>query len=250
MLLVFVQQLNSYTKARAVTFLRIPFLAVAVYGLGYQKGIIDYAQNPIEKDKELLSGMFQNMGTVDIVHPKNFSNEYNRRVQRVGRRIIGVAQKYVKEELKSAQSRVLSSLSNSEVKDIDADKLSKLYQRNDEVLFWSEANQRLMKKSNGEDGEWKILLLECPVPNAFVSEMFPNRIFVTTSMLEKYVENDDELGLIFGHEISHLIHGHNTQSNASSLILRSIEMTIIALDPFDGTISILLVHSSKTEMMI
>ncbi len=29
----------------------------------------------------------------------------------------------------------------------------------------------------------------------------PETIFVTTALLEKFVENDDELGLVLGHEV-------------------------------------------------
>ena len=176
------------------------------------------------------------MGTIEVIDPtKHMKNENNRRAQRVGRRIITAAMKYVSDELESAQKEVVAKLSDKDLMEQNnQDKLETLIQQDDMVMFWSEALKRLVGQSNSIESGWRVFLLDSPVPNAFVSEMFPGRIFITTSMLDKYVDNDDELGIIFGHEISHLIHGHNTQANASSLILRSIEMTIIALDPFDG----------------
>ena len=46
------------------------------------------------------------------------------------------------------------------------------------------------------------MLIPSEMPNAFVSEILPHRIFITTSLFEKFIESQDELALVLGHEIS------------------------------------------------
>jgi Zn-dependent protease with chaperone function len=68
--------------------------------------------------------------------------------------------------------------------------------------------------------------------------MLPQRLFVTTGIFDQFVNNDDELAMILGHEISHLIQGHLSESSMFESFLRGIEIVILMIDPTDGLLSL------------
>ena len=53
---------NWILLGRAVRYLRIPFLVVSVYGLGYQQGIIDDSRNPQQTRGALLDNVLAGVG--------------------------------------------------------------------------------------------------------------------------------------------------------------------------------------------
>ena len=75
-------------------------------------------------------------------------------------------------------------------------------------------------------------------PNAFVSEILPQKIFVTTGLFDKFVKNDDELAMILGHEVSHLIEGHFSVSSYAESWIRGAEILVLMLDPTEGLLSL------------
>ena len=75
-------------------------------------------------------------------------------------------------------------------------------------------------------------------PNAFVSEMLPQKIFVTTGLFDEIVNNDDELAMILGHEVSHLIKGHGSEASAFESLIRGAEILVLLLDPTEGLLSL------------
>eukprot|EP00546_Thalassionema_frauenfeldii_P005521 CAMPEP_0178923318 /NCGR_PEP_ID=MMETSP0786-20121207/16652_1 /TAXON_ID=186022 /ORGANISM="Thalassionema frauenfeldii, Strain CCMP 1798" /LENGTH=180 /DNA_ID=CAMNT_0020597799 /DNA_START=98 /DNA_END=640 /DNA_ORIENTATION=- len=52
----------------------------------------------------------------------------------------------------------------------------------------------------------------------------------------KEIYNDDELALVLGHEVSHLVLGHVSKENAFDKIL--IEVLLLSLDPTEGFLSL------------
>lgn len=64
------------------------------------------------------------------------------------------------------------------------------------------------------------------------------RFFITTSMFDKYIENEDELAVILGHEMSHLILGHVSQRNSMETMLRTFEVLLLSMDPTEGIVSL------------
>jgi len=64
--------------------------------------------------------------------------------------------------------------------------------------------------------------------------MLPQKIFVTTGLFDQFVENDDELAIILGHEISHLIKGHCSKTSGFESIIRGVEILFLLLDPTEG----------------
>lgn len=89
-----------------------------------------------------------------------------------------------------------------------------------------------------QQGPWKFVLIPSDLPNAFVSELFPHRIFITTSILQKFIATQDELALVLGHEISHLILGHSSARNRLETVFRTIEILLLSIDPTEGLLSL------------
>lgn len=259
-----------YFTAKILRAMRIPFLVVSVYQLGYAKGIVDFARNPEGKTTELLKNAVLN-GVVDMDDPDTriyinkegsqlvYAEEFSRRLIRkskadnsiyfkskereaqarrialVGERIVNAARLYVTEKLNKVIGEQKDHMPEELASDPDA-----LHQaliiKNDEYAKWHAAKERMIL-----GGKWKFVLLSSSVPNAFVSELAPATIFVTTSFVDTFIHNDDELGLILGHEVSHLIFGHNSEAVSIKTTLKTIEILLLSLDPTEGLISIFII---------
>eukprot|EP00592_Proboscia_alata_P001429 CAMPEP_0194383108 /NCGR_PEP_ID=MMETSP0174-20130528/65184_1 /TAXON_ID=216777 /ORGANISM="Proboscia alata, Strain PI-D3" /LENGTH=284 /DNA_ID=CAMNT_0039169031 /DNA_START=697 /DNA_END=1551 /DNA_ORIENTATION=+ len=107
-----------------------------------------------------------------------------------------------------------------------------------DVKNWFEAYGRVM--NNDTRPKWRFHLIKSDIDNAFVSELSPQQIFVTTGMINKYISNDDELALIFGHELSHLILGHSSEKNTVDMMFRTVEILLLSVDPTEGFLSMVL----------
>lgn len=77
-------------------------------------------------------------------------------------------------------------------------------------------------------------LIDTPIPNVFVSELKTHSIFIDT---------DDQLALLLGHEISHLILGHSTTTNKIESTLWIFEVLLLSIDPTEGLLSVVLLSS-------
>jgi len=259
-----------YFTAKVLRAIRIPFLVVSVYQLGYAKGIVDFARNPEGKTTELLKNAVLN-GVVDMDDPDTriyinkegsqivYAEEFSRRLIRrskvdnsiyfktnereaqarrialVGERIVNAARIYVTDKLNQVIDEQKDHMPEELASDPDALHQA-LILKNDEYTKWHAAKERMIL-----GGKWKFVLLSSSVPNAFVSELAPATIFVTTSFLDTFIHNDDELGLILGHEVSHLIFGHNSEAVSIKTTLKTIEILLLSLDPTEGFISIFII---------
>lgn len=231
---------SQYWKrvARVVKYIRIPFLVLSVYGFGYQQGIIDDSRNPQGTQQALLDNVFASVGVYDRAHVHivqdgdsylKSSNKSCKRIAKIGRSIVKVARQYVQQqiELKAKEIRAKLPL------DITEEQFLAVLMRNDDFQRWYKAKSQL-------EGNWSYLLLETKLPNAFVSEILPKRIFVTISMLD-IISNDDELALVLGHEVSHLILGHVSERNTAETTLRTMEVLLLSVDPTEGLLSLAVV---------
>lgn len=92
---------------------------------------------------------------------------------------------------------------------------------------------------------WQYIVVDSPQPNAFVSEVLPQRFFITTAMMD-VASTPNELAVILGHEVSHLILGHVTQTNQVETFLRAVEVLLLSLDPTSGLVSLFVVGGLAT----
>jgi Zn-dependent protease with chaperone function len=245
-------------------YLRIPFLVLSVYGIGYQQGIMDYSREPQNMESKLLDTILAGVGCVTpedregvmiayegewrtllarfrAHHLKvhggediGYDEEYRRVVMLrniaiVGEKIVKVAQIHVKEKLKEAVKDATCDLPPEVLE--NESRLYKALDGVEDVELWTRARRHM-------DGQWKYVLIPSSVPNAFVSEILPHRIFITTSLLQQFVETQDELALVLGHEISHLILGHSSAQNSFETSFRTIEILLLSLDPTEGLLSL------------
>jgi len=226
--------------ARFARVTRIPFLVLSVYGLGYQQGIVDDIRDPKNTREAIMDNVLMsvNVTSRDDVYSVSDDeinssplNSFRPRMQEVariatiGRSVILAAREYVKQQLEARARLIRAKLPP----DMPEEQCLIILDKDEEVKKWRKATMHL-------NGSWSYLLLETPVQNAFVSELLPKRIFVTTSML-KEIYNDDELALVLGHEVSHLVLGHVSKENRFDKILITIEILLLSLDPTEGFLS-------------
>ena len=237
---------NWILLGRAVRYLRIPFLVVSVYGLGYQQGIIDDSRNPQQTRGALLDNVLAGVGasrdTMDVIHDGEaglFSSTQThaetKRVAAIGRKLVQVAKIYVKNELKETEDRIQANLPSDKA---TYDQLVTAFAADQPYQQWTMALRRL-------EGDWSYLILQTKLPNAFVTEILPRQIFITTAMFQ-FIENDDELALILVHEISHLILGHLTKQNGLETMLRTVEVLLLSMDPTEGIVALAIIGALAT----
>ena len=198
--------------ARVVRFARIAGVVASVYALGYQQGVINCTRSPRLMEDELLQTILADVGvrSKEQVHifsaqdtPAFYDTTPKGKLQaqtiRIGNDIIRCASLYVRQELVQA----IKAVSEQLPPDISPAQAQKLLQEDEYVKYWELALYRV----EGENLHlpWKYVLVDSPLPNAFVSEILPQRFFITTSMFQHFIANQDELAVILGHEISHLI---------------------------------------------
>lgn len=252
--------------ARIAYYIRIPALVLSVYGIGYQQGIMDFAREKETMEAKLLQTVLAGVGCTSredregvlIAHEGDWRNllsrykvnfhrhhatnednstyeqQYKRMVMLrdvaiVGEKIIRVARMFVKSKQQEAIKEAAKNLP-PEVLDNEY-RLHEALEENKEVDMWSKARRHMQ-------GEWKFVLIPSVIPNAFVSEILPHRIFITTSFLQKFIESKDELALTLGHEVSHLILGHSSNRNSFEVGFRTVEILLLSLDPTEGLLSI------------
>ena len=247
---------------------RVPILIVAVYSLGYQQGAVDSVRNPLKIQQGTFESICQEYGVtsaedVELISERGMSTSRLRRmkifwkerraaeeadlsvqgrmVMDVAREIIRAAKKYVREELQKATEAAKERLRKENPTLFEPENEQELYlalQEDGDVEDWLNARERIEGSTIDGILNWQYVLINTPVPNAFVSEMLPQRFFVTTALIEAFIENDDELAMILGHEISHLILGHGTERSLFEFGLRGIEILALMLDPTEGILSL------------
>lgn len=261
-------------------YTRIPVLVVSVYGIGYQQGIMDTTRTPIAMQQRLLISILKSVGVtqesqVQMVDPS--SSSYNtstgtkewtaeqRMVMMVGQQILQAARIYVQEQLQQAlwhAQQEYSSDNNNDSKNDDnsimpsdmtaqqqMDYFMTCSKYAETIQMWYNAQLRLngepqqqrIQQPTTEQPPWSyVWVQQSKIPNAFVTEILPRRFFITTAM-SQIATTPDEWAVVLGHEISHLILGHNSQSNQLELFLKTLEVLLLSMDPTEGVLSVFVV---------
>ena len=224
-------------------YVRIPVLIVSVYSLGYQQGIIDCIKEPIALQNQILNGILLSTGCtsiddVTVINDKDIKYHSFRRpdqVAIVGHKIIAAARDIVEAKLQDAMIVVKSKLPN----DISPENELLAMSSDPTVQFYYNARLRI----NGEQVEnamWQYIFIKSSTPNAFVTEVLPRKFFITTAMLQ-VATTPDELAIVLGHEISHLILGHVSSTNGVETFLRTIEILLLSMDPTAGVLAVFVI---------
>ena len=246
--------------ARIVRYIRLPVLLGSLWGVGYQQGIISCARNPDEVKQSLLMSVLADWGctdpelahavTDDLVVARRVAqlgrkmkqaadkltrknqqvtwkeNRSARRVARIGRKIKKAAKELARTNQRAAIKEVMEKLPQ----DVTEQQFMQVLQLDEAFIMWTAAIENL-------EGRWTYMHLDVEPPNAFVTEFVPRHIFITSGMLS-IIANDDELALVLGHELSHMILGHNVEGNILDGILRAVEVLLLSIDPTTGLLSL------------
>ena len=207
---------------------------------------MDDSRNPQQTRGALLDKVLAGVGasrdTMDVIHDgeaglfsSTRTHAETKRVAAIGRKLVQVAKIYVKNQLKETADHIQANLLSDKV---NYDQLVKAFAADQKYKQWTMALRRL-------EGDWSYLILQTKLPNAFVTEILPRQIFITTAMFQ-FIENDDELALILGHEISHLLLGHLTKQNGLETMLRTVEVLLLSMDPTEGIVALAVIGALAT----
>jgi len=212
-----------------------------VYSLGYQQGVIDCTKEPVALQNQMMKGILVSTGCRDpendvhIVSEMDISwhsRQRHHQIAAVGHKIVSTARDYVEAELEQAMDKVKSKLPD----DISPEAELLAMEVSESVQFWYHARLRLEGEAVVKQ-PWLYIFIESDAPNAFVTEILPRRFFITTGMLQ-VAETPDELAVVLGHEVSHLILGHVSATNKIETALRTVEVLLLSMDPTAGLLSV------------
>ena len=90
-------------------------------------------------------------------------------------------------------------------------------------------------KRNALRKPWNLVMLRNENPNAFVHGFLPQKIFIHTGAMKYFVESDEELALLLGHELSHYLQGHTKTLMLESAVCKALVTVVMAMiDPSGG----------------
>ena len=211
---------NVFSSASFQRFIRVGrvvFVSAMIYQVGFQNGMVHFAQDPQRMEEELMKlslGIDQTEKIEDHIH-----SEYSpmfKRVRKIGDRIIAAGREHCKIQRNAAQDALKNLKSGEQETKI---------QLQMEVAKWEQACRRL-------EGRWSIILCKSPQVNAFVSGFAPRKVFVFEGLVNQLKPTDDELAMILGHELSHVILGHIEEQTPWTAILFGTQLVLMALvDP-------------------
>lgn len=220
----------------------IPSLVAGVGAMGYQMGCMDALADPSRKEKSIMDSVCKSAGCSDpslsktrMIRDGQLTNlpalahrdPQLYRVATVGRSVVHVARNFARKERESELESIKSSLPSAVAS--DPYRVEQIANVNE--LF----DNPIAAAANTMEGEWTYVLLDSDQPNAFVTALLPRKIFVTTAMMDKLVDNDDEMALILGHETSHLLLGHVKKRTIAEAALSTLEiMVLTTLGAFGG----------------
>ena len=219
------------TFTRIIRVVRVVFITTMVYQTGFQNGMVHFAQDPVVVEEELVKFSLQIDPKEKIENHIHGTNSLvHQRVTSVGNRIITAAKDLTANHVSIAQAqlRALPSSATAEQRETIENELKK----------WEQACRRLK-------GNWTFVVRKSNDVNAFVTGFCPRKVFVFEGLLKTLQLTDDELAMIMGHELSHVILGHVDDETPYSAILLGTQLVLMAVvDPigifsffFDAAVS-------------
>lgn len=179
--------------------------------------MVHFAQDPERIEEELIKlslGIEQTEKLEKHIHSEH--SPILKRVRKIGERIVAAGQEHCKRQRKAAQLALA---------DLKPDEVETREQLTMEVVKWERACRRL-------EGKWSIILCRNPEVNAFVSGFSPRKIFILEGLINRLKLTDDELAMILGHELSHVILGHIEELVPVTAILFGTQLVLMTLvDP-------------------
>jgi Zn-dependent protease with chaperone function len=240
-----------------VRLVRIPIVAAGIFSLGYHQGVIESQRQPQYFQKELMDAMLLDCcpdGNVQVEilseldvqgwgAANKIATSRNHQVASVATKIIQQAKLHIRHELEKAEADARASLlllessttKGGNNKTLSEAEMVKRIAKSKQVSKWREAQWRVIG-SDLDTEPWRFVFVNGPGPNAWVAELLPKRIFITTSLLD-FADTIDEVAFVLGHEMSHFVHGHVSLSNELSKNLKTAEILLLTMDPTEGMLA-------------
>jgi Zn-dependent protease with chaperone function len=231
-------------------------LVVSVYGIGYQQGIMDTTRTPLAMQQGLLLTILKSVGVtheqhVQILDSSSSSSSSKpatleqRMVMTVGQQIVQAARVYVQEQLQHALQQAARDPTAEMPSDMTSQQQLEYFMTQSKyaetIQLWYQAQLRLNGESSDHPSPWSYVWIQhSNIPNAFVTEILPRRLFITKAM-GQIATTPDEWAVVLGHEISHLILGHNSQTNQLEVFLKTVEVLLLSMDPTEGVMTLFVV---------
>lgn len=202
---------------------RVGFLAVGIFAAGQSFGIMRYAKDHDAMEAELMEGILAGSGATAIL-PRKATKEY-KQLDRVGKKIVTAAILHCEEELKKEKKKVFDTAVATTIDRKEANVTDEKVELLEEALKLQVALKKLR-------GRWSFFVTDATMPNAFVTDLLPRRIFVNVGFMSHCHPSDDELAVVLGHEISHLICGHTEDQTTLDYIISGLQLVILTfVDP-------------------
>lgn len=208
-----VQSSNSFRWfQRLLRVGRVAFIVISVYGIGVQSGYMKYANYPEETETEMILSTLPTNTTMEQIQHMNslvHSREY-KRVQRIMENV-----------LRSARAAIETRL-----------------QILDPVMD-AEQYELLIHAKKKLSGHWDLVMFPSNDVNAYVSGVCPKKIFLFTGLLKALHPTDDELAVVIGHEISHIILAHNESNADFTAFLLALQLLVFSfVDPLGVSVMV------------
>ena len=197
---------------------RYVVLGGVLFASGREIGSIEYANDPVAKERELLEAVIRSAGgiraSVDGLNAIA-ALPASTRTKRVEVRVQPVVARCVAGARELARRRLEKAKASGVKRDVD------------------EAQALVDKISR----PWKAVVVGTPdggrpLINAWVTALCPRTVFVTEALVEELDPTPDELALCIGHELGHLICGHTEDRIYLKAMLAYAELILLAfLDP-------------------
>jgi len=231
---------------------RTLIVAAGIYQSGYTSGMIDYAEDPLGKDKEMATNMMKGHQATSV---HTHDSEYYRAAERVGSRVVAAAKLYTKkmsEECEKEVQRLIKLKERREMEDAAFEKtLSKLTGKELEdknklhedgkatkeeiekkLELATNQNLKWSKAMKTMTGNWTYTVSDAQSVNAFVSDLCPRQIFIHQGLFHICHPTDDELALVLSHEVSHAILGHTkARTKLHSYVMTFALILMSLIDP-------------------
>lgn len=226
---------------------RICVIAASIYHLGYQQGIAYFARNPQTVEDELIRlvlGMSPKQKLEDALHGRYDAKQ--KAAEAVTNKLLECAHVYCKHQLQLAEAELAlmqypdRPALRQEVQRLrdeqpvlslaaggDKGQLQSMEGRSprERVVIWTAAMDRI-------SGKWRVLVVKSRQINAFVTGMCPRKVFIFDGLLDRLSLSVDELAMVIGHELSHVVLGHTEEQIPWRVITLSTQLLLMGLmDP-------------------
>jgi len=200
---------KSNTFYRLARIGRYLGLGYVLYQSGYYHGLKWYAKDPYEADK-ILTKNFIKSNSIDKRSDSIVNEDHIDYI-----RVNLIAKNICQTAIRFSQNKIDNLL---EERKTIKDKLQ-LDSNKEEIKMWQDNLRKL-------NGNWQIVLIKSKIPNAFVSELVPHKIFINSAIIYDLKATDDEIALLLGHELSHLLleHGENKRQLDEILVVIAVAM--------------------------